>query len=93
MACSIMFLEYGTMQNVINAVIFLIIAAINFQSCVQAVRLILNRRKAAPQGAPSAPPPRNAENGAPRNAPNCASKRETPRGNNTSVNQYKDKRR
>ncbi len=27
MACSIMFLEYGTMQNVINAVIFLIIAS------------------------------------------------------------------
>ncbi len=91
MACSIMFLEYGTMQNVINAVIFLIIAAINFQSCVQAIRLILNRRKAAPQGAPSTPPPRSSENGAPHNAPNSAPRREPPRGNNT--NQYKDKRR
>lgn len=98
MACSIMFLEYGTLQNVINAVIFLIITAINFQSCVQAVRLILNRRKTAPQGAPSAPPPRNAENGAPRNAQNSAPRREPPRGSNPNGNQYrndqyKDKRR
>ena len=45
MALSIMFLPYGALQNVINAVIFIIIAALNFKSCVQAVRLVLNKKK------------------------------------------------
>ncbi len=45
MSVSIMALNYGTLQNVINVVIFLIIAAINFQSCVQAVKLVLNKNK------------------------------------------------
>lgn len=45
MAISIMFLPYGALQNVINAVIFIIIAALNFKSCVQAVRLVLNKKK------------------------------------------------
>lgn len=83
MACSIMFLEYGALQNVINAVIFLLIAAINFQSCVQAVKLVLNRRlgRSAPQTAPNEPqctPPPNA----PRSTPNNSQRREpqnTPR--------------
>lgn len=104
MACSIMFLKYGTLQNVINAVIFLLIAAINFQSCIQAVKLVLNRRlgKGAPQGAPNnggrTPPPN-----APRNAPNGAyppPRREPPRGTQNRNyggqyrnEQYKDKRR
>lgn len=52
MACSIMFLEYGVLQNVINAVIFLVIAAINFQSCIQAVKLVLNKKMGKSQGAP-----------------------------------------
>lgn len=82
MACSIMFLEFGTLQNVINAVIFLLIAAINFQSCIQAVKLVLNRRlgnnaqHSAADNAHRTPPP-NAPNNArrtpppnaPRNAP------------------------
>lgn len=44
MAWSIMVLEFGVLQNVINVVIFLIIAALNFQSCIQAVRLVLNKK-------------------------------------------------
>lgn len=51
MGWSVMFLSYGTLQNVINAVVFLLIAAINFQSCVQAVKLVLNKKfkKGSPQ--------------------------------------------
>ncbi|MCH5195364.1 MAG: polysaccharide biosynthesis C-terminal domain-containing protein [Oscillospiraceae bacterium] len=45
MSLSIMLLEYGLWQNVINAVIFIVIAAINFKTCVQAVKLILNKKK------------------------------------------------
>lgn len=45
MALSIMFLPYGAWQNVINAVIFVIIAALNFKSCIQAVRLVVNKKK------------------------------------------------
>lgn len=80
MACSIMFLEYGVLQNVINAVIFLIIAAINFRSCVQAVKLILNKRRSAPQPAPQGA--RQTDGKPPRQA--------APR---QQYQQYKDKRR
>lgn len=45
MALSIMFLPYGAWQNVINAVIFVIIAALNFKSCIQAVKLVVNKKK------------------------------------------------
>lgn len=45
MALSIMFLPFDALQNVINAVIFIIIAALNFKSCTQAVRLVLNKKK------------------------------------------------
>ncbi len=44
MAFSVMFLEYGTLQNVLNAVFFVMIAALNFKSCVQAVEAVLNKR-------------------------------------------------
>lgn len=44
MAFSVMFLEYGTLQNVLNAVFFVMIAALNFKSCVQAVSAVLNKR-------------------------------------------------
>ena len=44
MAWSVMVLEFGVLQNVINVVVFLIIAALNFQSCIQAVRLVLNKK-------------------------------------------------
>ncbi len=45
MACSIMFLEFGLLQNVINALVFIIIVALNFKTCIQAVRLVLNKKK------------------------------------------------
>lgn len=45
MALSIMFLPYGALQNVINAVIFVIVAALNFKSCIQAVKLVVNKKK------------------------------------------------
>lgn len=44
MAFSIMFLPYGAFQNVFNAVIFVIIAALNFKCCVQSVEAVLNRK-------------------------------------------------
>lgn len=44
MAWSIMHLEYGVVQNVINVVICLIIGALNFKSCIQAVHLVLNKK-------------------------------------------------
>lgn len=48
MGWSAMFLEVGAVQNIINAVVFLVIAALNFQSCIQAVKLVLNKRKTTP---------------------------------------------
>lgn len=44
MAFSVMFLEYGTLQNVLNAVFFIAIAALNFKCCVQAVEAVLNKK-------------------------------------------------
>lgn len=44
MAASVMFLEYGALQNIINAVLFLIVAAINFKCCVQSVNAVLNKK-------------------------------------------------
>lgn len=44
MGLSVMLLEFGVLQNVINAVIFILIAALNFKSCVQAVQLVLNKK-------------------------------------------------
>lgn len=57
MGWSVMFLEFGAVQNIINAVTFLIIATINFQSCIQAVKLVLNKNK----NNPPAEPQNNAE--------------------------------
>ena len=45
MSLSIMLLDFGLLQNVINAVIFILIVAINFKTCVQAIKLILNKKK------------------------------------------------
>lgn len=45
MGCSIIFLPYGAVQNIINAAIFAVIAAINFKACVMAVKLVLAKRK------------------------------------------------
>ncbi|MGN0686965.1 MAG: lipopolysaccharide biosynthesis protein [Oscillospiraceae bacterium] len=44
MACSVMFLEYGLMQNMINCVLFIVLAAINFRSAINAVKLFISRR-------------------------------------------------
>lgn len=44
MAASVMFLEYGALQNIINAVLFLIVAALNFKTCVKTVEAVLNKR-------------------------------------------------
>ncbi len=44
MAWSVMALEFGVLQNVVNVVIFIMILALNFKSCVQAVRLVLNKK-------------------------------------------------
>lgn len=44
MGLSVMLLEFGVLQNVLNAVIFILIAALNFKSCVQAVQLVLNKK-------------------------------------------------
>ncbi len=44
MALSVTLLEYGVLQNAINSVIFFMIAALNYKSCVQAVRLVMNKK-------------------------------------------------
>lgn len=44
MAFSIMFMEYGALQNIFNAVFFITIAALNFKCCVQSVEAVLNKR-------------------------------------------------
>ena len=51
MSASVMFLEYGLLQNVINCVVFILIVAINFKTCVNAIKLFLNKKggKSTPQ--------------------------------------------
>lgn len=44
MAVSVMFLKYGALQNIINAVLFAVIAAINFKCCVKSVEAVLNKK-------------------------------------------------
>ncbi len=44
MGASVMFLPYGVIQNVVNCVLFLVIVAINFRSCTNAVKLFINKR-------------------------------------------------
>lgn len=44
MSASVMFLEYGLLQNVINCVVFIVIVAINFKTCVSAIKLVLNKK-------------------------------------------------
>lgn len=59
MSAVVMFMEYGLWQNVINAVLFLVIVAFNFRSGVRAVRLFINRKsgKPAAEAAQSSRPP------------------------------------
>lgn len=44
MTWSIMALPLGLMQNVINAVVFLVIVLLNFKSCVQAVQMVIGKK-------------------------------------------------
>lgn len=44
MSAVVMFMDYGLWQNVINAILFLVIVAYNFRSGVRAVKLFLNRK-------------------------------------------------
>lgn len=55
MGWSAMFLERDVAQCVVNSVVFLIIIFLNFQSCIQAVKLILNKGKKAPTARQTAP--------------------------------------
>lgn len=48
MSVSIMCLESGVLQNVINCIVFLVICAINFKSAAQAVKLFIKRRSGSP---------------------------------------------
>lgn len=42
---SVMFMEYGVMQNVLNAVIFIVIVAINFKTLVRSVKLFISSKR------------------------------------------------
>lgn len=44
MSVSVMFLEYGLLQNVLDSVLFLMIVAINFKSGVRAIKLFVNKK-------------------------------------------------
>ena len=44
MSVSVMVLEAGVIQNIVNCVVFIIIVAINFKSALQAVKLFVNRK-------------------------------------------------
>lgn len=44
MSVSVMVLEAGVVQNIVNCVVFIIIVAINFRSALQAVKLFVNRK-------------------------------------------------
>lgn len=45
MAFSVMFLEYGLIQNVINCALFLVVVAVNFKTGIKAVKMFLNKRE------------------------------------------------
>ncbi len=44
MSFSVMMLDAGLLQNVINCIVFLMICAVNFKSAMQAVRLFIGRK-------------------------------------------------
>lgn len=45
MSASVMFLEFGLLQNVINCVLFIAVVGLNFRSAINAVKLFLNKKK------------------------------------------------
>lgn len=59
MSAVVMFMEYGLWQNVINAVLFLLIVAFNFRSGLRAVNLFINRKsgKTGAEAAQTSRPP------------------------------------
>jgi len=55
MGWATMFLEKDVPQCIINSVVFLIIVFLNYQSCIQAIKLILNKGKKKPAAQTTAP--------------------------------------
>ena len=51
---SVMFLEYGVIQNVINAVIFIVIIAINFRTFLRSLKLFISKKRGSEQNEESA---------------------------------------
>lgn len=45
MAASVMFLEYGLLQNVLNCVLFIIIVALNFKTAIKALKMFISKRR------------------------------------------------
>ncbi len=48
MSASVMFLPFGVLQNVLNAVLFLLVLALNFRTGMSAVRLFINKKRGVP---------------------------------------------
>ena len=44
MAVSVMFLPYGLLQNVINCVLFIVIVAVNFRTCMKAIKMFISKK-------------------------------------------------
>lgn len=44
MSLVIMFMPYGLLQNVLNCVIFIVIVAVNFKTCMNAVNLFISKK-------------------------------------------------
>ena len=51
MAVSVMFMEYGLWQNVINCVLFVVIVALNFRAAMNAIKLFLNKKSGKSESA------------------------------------------
>lgn len=85
MSAVVMFMEYGLLQNVLNAVLFLVIAAFNFRSGVRAVRLFISRKSGKSSGTAAQPPARPPQRRYPerRQPPSnrAPARRPPPRGN------------
>lgn len=51
LSVSVMFLEYGVIQNVINCVIFIVILAINFRTLIRSLKLFISSRRGGAKSA------------------------------------------
>ena len=45
LSASVMFMEYGTVQNIVNVVLFLAVVGINYKNLVQAIKMFLSRQQ------------------------------------------------